>query len=394
LGRVWLKIKAAPYETGFLLAMMSQNNLENPWDDNAATSIGIDIGGTKMNAALVGPESREFWLQPENEESALEIPAEFLINSPTPAQSGLFLSTLSSMIEKLAKGRAEGNYKVSSIGIATAGVVDSENGRVLGSTGNMPALRDLGNLRESMERQLSSRGIHIPIHIENDANAAAYGEWRCGAGAGSRNMFAITLGTGVGMGIVFDGRLYRGSHFYAGEGGHIAIDYHRKRQCTCGRWDCWEAFASGRGLQTTAERLVTAAPESSRREFLTKFCTDDVVTTYAVMAAAQVNNHLGAQIVDEWHHHIAVGLGSLINVMDPDRIVVGGGLAKFVNFDLLTERTRERTISNAFQLVPARLGNYAGIIGAACLAMENVNSKEKTISQGSDKALSTKISIA
>jgi len=350
--------------------MTSQNKTDSIWADNAPASIGIDIGGTKINVALVSKETRKYW-QESNEE---EIPSSFLLNSPTPSQSGLFLDTLTNMIEKLAKGR-----DIAAIGIATAGVVDSAQGRILGATGNMPALRDLSNLQESLARQLASRGITIPIHIENDANAAAYGEWSCGAGEGSRNMFAVTLGTGVGMGIVFDGQLYRGSHFFAGEGGHIAIDYHRKRQCTCGRWDCWEAFASGRGLQTTAERLVTAAPESSRREFLAKYCTDDIVTTYAVIAASRANNHLGLQIVDEWHHHISVGLGSLINVMDPDMIVVGGGLAKFVDFALLTERTRERSISNSFQLLPATLGNYAGIIGAACLALEHLKSNAKTL---------------
>src|SRR6478609_1440406 len=242
--------------------MTSHNNTDSIWSENAPASIGIDIGGTKINAALVCKESRKYFLE-SNEE---EIPSSFLLNSPTPSQSGLFLDTLTNMIEKLAKGR-----DVAGIGIATAGVVDSAHGRILGATGNMPALRDLSNLQESLARQLASKGINIPIHIENDANAAAFGEWSCGAGEGSHNMFAVTLGTGVGMGIVFDGQLYRGSHFFAGEGGHIAIDYHRKRQCTCGRWDCWEAFASGRGLQTTAERLVTAAPESSRREFLAKY---------------------------------------------------------------------------------------------------------------------------
>jgi glucokinase len=220
--------------------------------------------------------------------------------------------------------------------------------------------------------RLSDAGLRLPVHVENDANAAAYGEWRCGAARNARNLFIITLGTGVGMGIVFDGKLYRGSHFYAGEGGHIAIDYHRRRQCTCGRWDCWEAFASGKGLQTTAERLVTAASESDRREFVERYCDKSgAITTYAVVAAKKDGNHLGLQVLDDWHHHIAVGLGSLINVIDPDMIVVGGGLAQFVDFGLLTERTRERTISGTFQLMPAQLGNYAGIVGAACLALEN-----------------------
>ncbi len=310
-------------------------------------TVGIDIGGTKINAAVVAP----------GEENLLS-----LINAPTPTDSVQFLNTLVDMVETLKQ-----KHNAVAVGISTAGVVDSIHGRILGSTGNMPALKNLSNLRE-----LLTERINLPVHMENDANAAAYGEWRSGAAKGAENMFAITLGTGVGMGIVFNGLMYRGSHFYAGEGGHIAISYHRERKCTCGRWDCWEAFASGTGLQKTAELTVEAAPETAQAEFLQKYCADGKVTTYAVIAAWKDNNHIGVQIMDDWHNHIAVGLGSLINVMDPDMIVVGGGLAQFVNFELLQERTRERSMSNNFQLVPATLGNHAGIVGAAYLAMETL----------------------
>jgi glucokinase len=312
-------------------------------------TVGIDIGGTKINAAVVIPDAQpgeECWRS--------------LLNAHTPADSNIFLQTLVEMINQLKQ-----EYPISAVGIATAGVVDSYHGQILGSTGNMPALANLRNLKARVEAE-----VQLPVHLENDANAAAYGEWCYGAAQGARNMFAITLGTGVGMGIVFDGQMYRGSHFYAGEGGHIAISYHRERKCTCGRWDCWEAFASGTGLQKTAELAVEAATETAQAEFKAKYCPNGEVTTYAVIAAWQDDNHIGQQIMDEWHHHIAVGLGSLINVMDPDIIVVGGGLAQFVNFDLLLERTRERSMSAAFNLVPATLGNYAGIVGAAYLATE------------------------
>jgi glucokinase len=312
-------------------------------------TVGIDIGGTKINAAVVIPDA------PAGEDCWMS-----LLNAPTPADSDEFLRTLVEMINTLKQ-----ECEVSAVGIATAGVVDSINGQILGSTGNMPALANLRNLKERLEAE-----VGLPVHVENDANAAAYGEWCYGAALGARNAFAITLGTGVGMGIVFDGQMYRGSHFYAGEGGHIAISYHRERKCTCGRWDCWEAFASGTGLQTTAELAVEAASETAQAEFKAKYCTNGEVTTYAVIAAWKDGNHIGQHIMDDWHNHIAVGLGSLINVMDPDVIVVGGGLAQFVNFELLLERTRERSMGSAFNLVPATLGNYAGIVGAAYLARE------------------------
>lgn len=318
---------------------------------HANAPIGIDIGGTKINAAIVTPGATP------HDESLTPV-----LNAPTPTESTDFLQTLTRMIRDL-----QGQQPVCAVGIATAGVVDSIQGRILGSTGNMPALRDLLNLKERLEQE-----VQLPVHIENDANAAAYGEWRSGAGMGANNMFAITLGTGVGMGIVFNGKMYRGSHFYAGEGGHIAISYHRERKCTCGRWDCWEAYASGTGLKRTAELTVEAATEKARAEFLQSYASSGEVDTYATIAAWRDGNRIGTQIMDEWHHHIALGLGSLINVMDPDIIVVGGGLAQFVNFELLLERTQERAISNDFRLVPAELGNYAGIVGAAYLALEAV----------------------
>ncbi len=319
-----------------------------------APAIGIDIGGTKINAAAIMP----------GKEITGEDALEGLINHPTPADSEAFLDILTEAIGTIRK-----THDVAAVGISTAGVVDSTKGRILGSTGNMPALQKLPNLKEILEAR-----IQLPVHIENDANAAAYGEWRCGSAKGASNMFAITLGTGVGMGIVFNQQMYRGSHFFAGEGGHIAISYHRERKCTCGRWDCWEAFASGRGLKATAEIAVEAAPATAQQEFLKNFCKDDEVTTYAVIEALKQGNHIGTQIIDEWHHHIAVGLSSVINVMDPDKIVVGGGLAQFVNFELLAERTKERSMNDDFELLPAKLGNYAGIVGAAYLALENLPS--------------------
>lgn len=317
--------------------------------------IGIDIGGTKINAGLVTLD-----------ESSHDKMVRSLLNAPTPATSDAFLQTLIDMITQLRNLHPT----VSAIGIATAGVVDSLHGKILGSTGNLPALKNLSNLKEQLQAH-----IQLPIHIENDANAAAYGEWCMGAGVsarekGAQNMFAVTLGTGVGMGLVLNGQLYRGSHFFAGEGGHIAIAHTHERKCTCGRWDCWEAFASGTGLKITAEKALDAANESARQEFMQKYANQDQPLTYSVIAAWKDGNHLGIDILDSWHHHIAVGISSLVNVLDPDMVVVGGGLAQFVNFDLLTERVRERTMSDQCKLVPAVLGNYAGIVGAGHLALE------------------------
>lgn len=333
-----------------IMSNPSQSTLHNPTAIHSAQPpIGIDIGGTKINAAIIQPNLK----QQEEHISGFQ-------TAPTPATGQEFLDTLVRMINTLKQ-----EYAASSVGIATAGVVDSDHGKILGSTGNLPALRDLPNLKERLEDQ-----VQLPIHMENDANAAAYGEFRAGAAHGAQNAFAITLGTGVGMGIIFDGKLYRGSHFFAAEGGHIVISTHKERMCTCGRWDCWEAFTSGRGLETTADLALKAASDAERSAFVSKFEIDGKVTTYSVMEAVRNQNDLGKAILETWHDHIAVGLGSLINVMDPDLVVVGGGLGQFVDFNRLNQLTQVRSMGKDFKVVPAELGNLAGIVGAAYLALE------------------------
>jgi glucokinase len=318
--------------------------------------IGIDMGGTKINAGIVPAEV-----------AGGAATVQSITSTATPRTVGEFIQNLVEMIEHL---KAE--HTVSLVGISTAGVVNTDLGTILGSTGNMPALSKLPNLKAELEER-----VNLPVHIENDANAAAYGEWRAGAAKGASNMFAITLGTGVGMGIVLNKTLYRGSHYFAAEGGHIAIAYTQERKCTCGRWDCWEAFASGTGLKKTAELNIEAASEPIQQEFLKKYCPDnDPVTTYTVIEAWKDRHPLGVKIMDDWHNHIAVGLGSIINVLDPDMIVVGGGLCQFVDFDLLFERTKKRSLSSNFKLLPAMLGNYAGIVGAAYLAVEAMSPYE------------------
>jgi glucokinase len=315
-----------------------------------AYPVGIDIGGTKINAGIVVPG-----------ETSPDKMVQSLLNAPTPTDSEAFLDTIVDMLTQLRKQYPD----VAVVGISTAGVVDSNNGQVLGSTGNVPALQNLRNLRARLAER-----IQLPIHIENDANAAAYGEWRMGAAVGAENMFAITLGTGVGMGLVVNRQMVRGSHFYAGEGGHIAIAHTHERKCTCGRWDCWEAFASGTGLKTTVELALDAATDSVRQAFLKQYAANGEPMTYAVIAAWKDGNRLAMDVMDAWHQHIAIGLSSLINVLDPDIVVIGGGLAQFVNFELLTERTRERSLNSQFKLTPAILGNYAGLVGAGYMALE------------------------
>jgi glucokinase len=286
-------------------------------------SIGIDIGGTKMSSALVDTKSQS------------DDPKQLMSNFqelPTPKDSEGFIQTLLTLIER----QREASPNVTAIGISTAGTVDTRIGKVMGATGNLPGIRGVENLKERLE---AATGLYV--HAENDANAAAYGECRAGAGRGMDDIVMVTLGTGVGTGIVMNGKMIRGGHFAAGEGGHIPLSNSQERKCTCGRWDCWEAFASGTGLAATAQKYLASASSEDRELFLAisgKSASD--VHTHQVIEAYKAGNPLAKTMLDAWHQHVALGLRAVLNLLDPEAIVIGGGMAQFVDFPKLHDITR------------------------------------------------------
>jgi glucokinase len=313
------------------------------------TAIGIDIGGTKISSALVHQTDGLSAFRRES----------------TPDTSEPFLNTLVTMSQGLQKEHGGKNGQLVGIGIATAGIVDTERGAILGATGNLPAVRGIA---DTLKTRLEER-TGLPVYIENDANAAAYGEAMAGAAKGAKNVLMITLGTGVGTGIIIDGKILHGAHFSAGEGGHIFIAQHQDRLCTCGKWNCWETYASGTGLGETARRMLRATPNAETTQLMVNHQSIDEVSSHDVVAAWRSGDPLAREILNAWHLHIAMGLGGLINVLDPEAIVVGGGMAQFVDFDKLTALTRERSMTGDVTLLPAQLGNQAGIVGAAYLAI-------------------------
>lgn len=315
----------------------------------AACNIGVDIGGTKMGAGLVMPESAG--------DSLIHRYGE----CPTPKEGEAFLAAILGLVSDLLKqGAACG------IGISTAGTVDTDRGVVIGSTANLPGVRPVSNLKELLEKKTG-----LPVHVENDANAAAYGEYAAGAAAelwGKQpGVVMVTLGTGVGTGIIVHGRIVRGAHYSAGEGGHIAVALENPRLCTCGRLGCWEAYASGNGLNLTIRERVSQASAQEQAPFLTGGKAADSVDTYDLIRALEGGSPLAQHIMDAWHEHIALGIRSLVNVLDPHVVVVGGGLGKFVDFDHLAELVRPQVMSGIVDIRPALLGNKAGLVGAAFL---------------------------
>src|SRR3989338_5810321 len=181
--------------------------------------MGVDIGGTKIACALVSG-------------GRLATPV-FTIQTPRGEK---ILNVAEKFYEKVAK-----KYLISGIGISTAGMV-SDEGRIVGSTGNIPGWQG------TKVKEILQKKYKLPVVVENDANAAAYAEYQIGSARGANPLLMITLGTGIGGGVVVNGRLVRGAHFAGGEIGHIKLSYTKQRWCTCSRYDCFEAYASGNGL--------------------------------------------------------------------------------------------------------------------------------------------------
>jgi glucokinase len=322
-------------------------------------AIGIDIGGTKIGVARVNLDA----IRSDDQGELIEL----YQRTPTPSETQPFIEAIVSMVETVRLESA--GLDIGAVGISTAGIVNSAEGKIMGSTGNLPAVQGVFPIKTILEERLN-----LPVYAENDANAAAYGECRAGAGKGYENVLMVTLGTGVGTGLVVNGKMVHGAHFSAGEGGHIAIDLHRERLCTCGRWDCWETYASGTGLAETARRMLAAAPNAHYSQMLIGHKEIEDVTTHDVIRAQESGNPMANEMLETWHLHIATGMGSLINVLDPAVVVVGGGMAKFVDFELLRKLTAHRAMPKDTRIEPAMLGNTAGIVGAAILAMESIAS--------------------
>jgi glucokinase len=313
--------------------------------ERAGEAIGLDIGGTKINAFRVGRDG-----------SILE-----RSNAPTPAEDEE--ATLGKMME-LAEGvRAP---DVIAVGVGAAGLVDSSQG-VLRFAPNL-AWRNLpiaARMREA---------LGLPVLVENDASMAAFGEYRFGAGRGYRHLLLVTVGTGIGGGIVADGRLFRGAHGFASEIGHFIVDPGGPL-CGCGNRGCWEQVAAGRAIDRMGRQ------EARERDSILRRLAGgdpDTVTGRLVTDAAIQGDDAARGILSEVGRRLGEGIAGLVNVLDPQIVVVGGGA--IVAGDLLLDPARasfrEAVEGPDFRpsvpIVPAELGNDAGAVGAAALALEEL----------------------
>ncbi len=292
-------------------------------DKTTKIALGIDIGGTKISYALINQKG--------------EILNEIKKTS-TPKTKDEIIKTLKNIILKHESD-------VDFIALATAGAVNNENTKVIGSTANLPEKYSEINFQD-----LSSK----KIFIENDANSAAYAEYKIGASKGCENSVMLTLGTGVGGGIIINGKLLKGKSGAAGEM-HFPLDRFQKRPCTCGFYDCFEAYASGNGLKQTASEIFQ----------------NNNITTYDVVELALKNDERAQKALEIWQNDIAIGIVGLANLFDPECFVLSGSMEKFVDTEKIEKFVNEKIVTTKTKIRHASAGNHAGMIGAVLLGFDN-----------------------
>jgi glucokinase len=320
--------------------------------------VAIDLGGSKIAAAIISPEYKL---------SAREY-------HPTLASEGVtpVINRIASAVEQITAASGTALSQTRGISIAAAGAIDHKRGTVTLSP-NLPGWRDVP-LRDTIQERLGSRTWLI-----NDANAAALGEHCLGAGRGMDNLIYLTIGTGIGGAIIIDGRLYTGACGSAGEIGHMTIDTNGPK-CECGNTGCLETLASGRAIARAAIQRISSGERSSLAELTDGKLTN--ITAREVAIAARQGDPLAASVINNAAAYLGVGMVNLVNIFNPEMIIVGGGVASLGDLLLnpVRQLVRERAFpvsSAAVRIVTTELGRDAGLLGAARFAFEPAEAREE-----------------
>ena len=308
-------------------------------------ALAFDLGGTELRGALVergGEVVARVW-EPT------------LAGAGSEAVIGQIIALAGRLLEAHPQARVVG------IGMCAPGPLDPKAGIVIGP----PTLAGWHNVPLI---DILSRQFGLPVRLENDANAAALGEWRFGAGRGADSMVFVTVSTGIGGGVIGDGRIYHGRRGLAAEIGHMTITGEGER-CFCGNVGCFEAVASGTALGRRATRLTRAGDGSQLR----RLSTNGDVSARHVVEAARAGDATARELVEAEAKWLGIGFTNLLHLYSPEVIVMGGGLAN--GFDLLAPGIRATVEERAMRayrdvpIVPAELGDRAGLVGAASLIL-------------------------
>jgi glucokinase len=315
--------------------------------------LAVDLGGTKMIIAVISADGRIL-----ARERCLTLAEE----GPQSVITRLF-----AVIDDILGTQGMSPSQLSGICLGVAGVIDIKRGWLV-SGPHLPGWSNVP-LRDMVKEKYG-----IPSFLLNDASAAALGEHRYGAGQGTKDLILLTVGTGIGGGIIIDGRLYQGAVGTAGEIGHMTIDVNGTRD-VCGNVGCLETLVSGPAIAAEVRRRLENGEKSSLREMANGRLED--ITAEAVGAAARSQDALALSVISRVGTYLGVGLVNVVNIFNPEMIIIGGGVAGMG--DMLLEPARRVVAERAFPLsartvriVPARLGDEAGLLGAAAYARESV----------------------
>lgn len=328
---------------------------------------GVDLGGTKIATGLVDEQGQVL---------------QRVVHSTLPDEGpAAVIGRMIGSVREVCTRQGLRPDELQAVAVACPGPLDPARGVVV----EAPNLRwrnvdVVAPVREA---------LGVPVCLENDANAAALGEWWAGAGRGTRHLVYVTVSTGIGGGIVIDGRIYGGAHWAAGEIGHTVAVVEDGPLCGCGRRGCLEAVASGTAIARRAVEALEAAgwhegavpPESDRRPgaALMRLAEGrwERVDARLVGEAARAGDELAREVLDLTWRYLGAGLVNLMNLFDPDAIVIGGGVSRLgeMMMEPLRRYARERAVSGPAEgtrLVLAQLGPNVGIVGAAAVALDRL----------------------
>jgi glucokinase len=315
--------------------------------------LGIDLGGTKILSSVINPQGEMLSRD----------------HSITPAAEGPegVIQAILQSAERACEGAAIATDRVAAVGIGAPGLADTEAG-ILYTSPNLPGWKDVP-LRDIIQEKFKKRAFLI-----NDGNAAALGEYYFGAAKGVAHFIYVTISTGIGGGIIIDGKVLNGSKGMAGEIGHMTIA-DEGPPCRCGNRGCWEALASGTALAKAARKRIETGVDTTILSLADGKI--ESVTAQTVQSAAEKGDPVAHQLISQTAYYFGVGLANLINIFNPEMIVIGGGLSNMG--DRLLKPAYEEAGRRAFQrmyrsvrFVKASLGRNCGVLGAAAFAFDQM----------------------
>jgi glucokinase len=321
--------------------------------------IGVDIGGTNIKLALMDKRAH--------------IMAKGMFSTAEFKGRDTLIDELVSRINSLIAECSLSRKEILGVGVGAPGPVDIR-------TGTVHSLTNIPNWREVRLGDILKKRLKLPVYVDNDVHVMALGEMRFGAARGAHNILCTTLGTGVGGGLIFDGRLYRGSNYAAGEFGHVPIGIDGPK-CNCGGKACIEAYVGNRYIV----RDVVARIKKGEKTLIKKLVNGDLskITPETIDKAADRGDAFARRVWEDVGNKFGIALAGAVNLLNIEKVVIGGGIAKAgrILFDSIKKTVHERAMKlsgKAVKIVKAKLGYDAGVIGAASLVLYELRHCERS----------------